>query len=283
MHAWESIQKTVDYIEENLADTIEIEKIASIAGLSEFYFQRLFSRLVKKPVREYIKLRRLANASEALADSDARILDVALEYGFNSHESFTKAFKEAYGVTPEQFRASPTYLNQFDKPTLLLQYVQATIGVPLIADDFVVEMNEKVLDKPVLFMGLQDFIPIDGQMPLGEATGQDIPGLVWARFHNEKDAIPSVENAREIGVAFLGDAPKGNFTYFVGIEAAEGTEALQDFALYELPAREYIVCSFEAKSFEELVSVAINKAVKYSMIWAEENGCVTRDYSPEIL
>jgi len=62
MHAWESIQRVIDHIEANLDEEMEINKLAEIAYLSPFYFQRLFSRLVKKPVREYIKLRRLALA-----------------------------------------------------------------------------------------------------------------------------------------------------------------------------------------------------------------------------
>jgi len=66
MHAWEAVQKSVDWIEENLAEEIAMEKLAEVAALSPFYFQRLFARLVKRPVREYIKLRRLARASKAL-------------------------------------------------------------------------------------------------------------------------------------------------------------------------------------------------------------------------
>ena len=68
MHAWEFIQKTLNYIEEHISEDIQIEELADIAGLSLFYYQRLFTRLVKKPVREYIKLRRLARACEVLRD-----------------------------------------------------------------------------------------------------------------------------------------------------------------------------------------------------------------------
>ena len=58
MHAWEAIQKTLNYIESNISEEIDIEQLAKESSLSLFYYQRLFSRLVKKPVREYIKLRR---------------------------------------------------------------------------------------------------------------------------------------------------------------------------------------------------------------------------------
>ena len=60
MHAWEAIQTTLDYIETHMDEELKIEALAEQAALSPFYYQRLFSRLVKKPVREYIRLRRLA-------------------------------------------------------------------------------------------------------------------------------------------------------------------------------------------------------------------------------
>lgn len=122
MHAWEQIQITVDYIEEHLSEEIKIDNLAELASLSQVYYQRLFSRLVKRPVNEYVKLRRLAKASEEMLDKNKRILDIALDVGFSSHETLTRAFKDAYGMTPEEFRANPVRLNNFVKPQLLLNY-----------------------------------------------------------------------------------------------------------------------------------------------------------------
>lgn len=281
MHAWEAIQKTVDHIEENLGEELSIEQLAGIAALSPFYFQRLFSRLVKKPVREYIRLRRLAGAGRMLQGSKGRILDIALACGFGSHETFTRAFKEAYGITPEQYREKPVFLNHFDKPDLLLGYVMIDEGVPLISDGLVLEFNRRTLAAPLYFLGVTGYVPIAGQMPLGEGTGIDVPGEVWARFHREKHRIPRHKGGREVGVAYLGDAPTGSFTYYAGAEAAAGAEA-DGFAAWVLPAREYIVCGFEAENFEELTGTALNKAVKYSGSWLQSHGYSMEEYSPEI-
>jgi len=280
MHAWESIQKTLDFIEINISEDIDLEELAKIASLSSFYYQRLFSRLVKKPVREYIKLRRLSKACELL-DNTRRILDIALDCGFGSHETFTRAFKDAYGITPEQYRQHPVMLNQFDKPELLLCYTMIDEGVPLISDGLVLEMNHKTLDKPITFMGVTGFIPIEGQLPLGEATGVDMPGEVWRRFHETRHQIPRLPSGREVGVAFMGNAPEGSFTYFSGAEV-EADIKDDNFQTWILPAREYVVCSFEAENFEKLVTVAINKAVKYSGLWLEKHGLTMEEYSPEI-
>lgn len=281
MHAWEAIQKSLKYIETNISDEIDIEQLAKESSLSLFYYQKLFSRLVKRPVREYIKLRRLARASELLVDDQRRILDVALDCGFGSHETFTRAFKTAYKMTPEEYRADPVMLNQFDKPDLLLNYTMIDEGVSLISDGLVLEFNRKTLLQPILFMGVTGIIPIDGQMPLGEDTGVDLPGEVWQKFHKEKKSIPRINEGRELGVAYLGDVPKGYFTYFAGAEVALGAENSQ-FVNWQLPAREYVVCGFEAENFEQLVTVAINKAVKYSQHWLERHELSMDVYSPEM-
>ncbi|NLN46262.1 MAG: AraC family transcriptional regulator [Clostridiaceae bacterium] len=281
MHAWESIQKTLDYMEDHIGEDLRIEQLAEMASLSVFYYQRLFSRLVKKPVREYIKLRRLAGASAMLGDKRKRLLDIALDFGFGSHETFTRAFKEAYGMTPAQYRNRPVALNQFDKPDLLLGYVLIDEGVPLIRDGLVLEMNRKELREPALFMGLEDYVPIPGQIPVGETTGIDVPGELWRRFHLEKNRIPRLPHGREIGVAYMGNAPGGSFTYFAGAEVAAG-EANESFRLWELPARTYVVCGFEAENFEALTTVALDKAIRYSGLWLQKHNLTQDAFAPEL-
>lgn len=101
MYAWEAIQNSLNYIEDHLSESIKIETLANVASLSPYYFQRLFRRLVGKPVYEYVKLRRLAKASEALKSKEKRIIDAALAYGFSDHAGFTRAFIDTYGITPE--------------------------------------------------------------------------------------------------------------------------------------------------------------------------------------
>lgn len=281
MHAWEAIQKTLDNIEDHIGEDITIEELSETAALSVFYYQRLFSRLVKKPVREYIKLRRLARASEVLTDKNSRILDIALDYGFGSHETFTRAFKEAYGMTPEQYRENPVFLNQFDKPDLLLGYILIDEGVPLLSEGLVLEMNRKILSEPIDFMGFVGYVPIAGQFPVGEATGMDMPGEIWRRFHQEKGKIRRLPGARELGVAYIGDAPEGSFSYFAGAEVEAGT-ADDCFKTWQLPVREYIVCGFEAENFHELTTVALNKAIKYSGLWLQKHSLTTDMFAPEL-
>jgi len=283
MHAWESIQKVLDYIEDNLAQSHSPEELSKIAALSPFYFQRLFTRLVKRPVNEYVKMRRLARACETLEDKSKRILDIALEYGFNSHEHFTKTFKSAFGITPEEYRNNLIRLNQIMKPDLLLGYTIIDENVPLITDNIVLEISRKTIDVPELYIGLSALVSLSRQIPLGEKTGISVPGLLWDKFHNQKDGIKGLApNGIEVAVSSIGEYDDGTFTYFAGASAILGATAYNDFVTWELPAAEYIVCSFEAESFEELTSSALGKSMNYLFgIWLPKHSLSSQPFSAE--
>ena len=134
MHAWEQIQESIEFIESHLGEELSIRDLAEKAALSPFYYQRLCRRLVKKPAAEYIRLRRMAKATEALLSKDRRILDIAVELGFSSHEHFSRTFKSTFGMTPEEYRSHPKTLNRMTKPELLLHYTLIDEGVPLITE-----------------------------------------------------------------------------------------------------------------------------------------------------
>jgi len=283
MHAWESIQNVLDYIEDNLAQSYSPEELSKVAALSPFYFQRLFTRLVKRPVNEYVKMRRLARSCETLEDKNKRILDIALDYGFNSHEHFTKTFKGAFGITPEEYRNNPVRLNQIMKPDLLLGYTMIDENVPLITDNIVLEISRKTIDTSELYIGVSAPVSISEQTPLGEATGIDVPGLLWDKFHRQKAEIKGIApNGIELAVSSMGENENGTFNYFAGASATHGTTAYDDFVLWKLPAAEYIVCSFEAESFEELTTSALGKSMNYLFgTWLPKHNLSTQPFSAE--
>ena len=280
MHAWEQIQITIDYIEEHVSEEIKIENLAKIASLSQFYYQRLFSRLVKRPVNEYIRLRRLAKASEALLNNNKRILDIALDFGFSSHETLTRTFKDAFGMTPEDFRANPVRLNNFVKPQLLLNYTLVDENVPLISDGIVLEITRKNISSPQYFIGLIEEEPID-QMPGGGETGIDALGKLWDTFHDHKTSIQELKaDGDELGVAYSG-TKEGYYRYFAGAQAVSN-EPPEGYFSWELPEGEYIVCSFEAEDFEQLLMDAVYKAHKYVFdTWLPNHKIVSKPFAVE--
>lgn len=98
------IKKSIDYIEHNLKNKIELKDLAENVFLSKYYFHRVFHSIVGEPVAEYIRKRRLMEAANELVNSNDKIVDIAFKYQFNSQEAFTKAFKRIYGIPPREFR-----------------------------------------------------------------------------------------------------------------------------------------------------------------------------------
>lgn len=281
MHAWESVQITLNYIESHICEEIQVEELAKIAALSLFYYQRLFTRLVKIPVREYIKMRRLARACTNLLDKQKRIIDIAVEYGFGSHESFTRAFKETYGITPARYRGTALTLRHFDKPDLQLNYIMADEGVPLISDGLVLEMNRKMLELPVDFLGVSGYMAFKPGKMLGERPGVDTSAHLWQAFFSKKGDIPCVPGGLLMGVCYHGGAPEGYTSYFAGGEVALATVDSR-FTSWRLPAREYVVCGFEAENFQHLADSAVGKAMKYTRLWLREHDLIADGFFPEI-
>lgn len=107
------IGNSIQYIEAHITEPLTIETIARAVNVSPFYFQKGFALLCGFTVSEYIRNRRLALAGNDLAATDEKVIDIALKYGYDSPDSFTKAFTRFHGVTPTAVRRDGVLLKSF--------------------------------------------------------------------------------------------------------------------------------------------------------------------------
>lgn len=284
MYAYENMERTLHYIEQHLEEKIETERLAKMACLSPFYYQRLFKKLVKKPVQEYIKLRRFARVITELNNPEKRILDIALQYGFSDHANFTRAFKQIYHITPDEYRKNFPMLNTFQKPELSSRYVVIDENVPLIVGNMVLEIQRKTLEQSEIYFGLEKAVNMAEQIPPGESTGIDVPGQLWREFHEKKRQTEGTvfQNHIELGVCHCANPENGTFLYFAGGMASSKDICPDDMIKYRLPKGEYILCRIEAETFEELVTTALNQANQYLFeTWLPNHKLVTKPFMAE--
>lgn len=130
------LQKAIDYIEENLTESIDYEQVAAQSFSSSYHFQRIFSILCGFTIGEYIRKRRLSLAGTELATSDVKVIDVAMKYGYESPDSFTKAFQKFHGILPSQTRNHGSNLKSFSRLVLKFSLEGGTI------------MNYRIETKP---------------------------------------------------------------------------------------------------------------------------------------
>lgn len=141
------VQRGIDFIEANLDFDFTLEQVAQAACISQWHFQRIFKALTHETLKTYIRSRRLALALDKLLKTDERILDIALQAGFSSQESFTRAFKKTFDLTPHEYRSlanknlflkkarfDQNYLNHLDRnlslePEIIHQPARQLVGL----------------------------------------------------------------------------------------------------------------------------------------------------------
>src|ERR1700679_4353456 len=165
-------QKALWFIEGHLADPLTLDEVAAIGGVSRFHMVRPFAAATGLSVMRYVRARRLSEAARALASGAPDILALALEADYGSHEAFTRAFRDHFGVTPEAVRASTRLDN------LRLQE-------PIIMDSTALDHLKPPrfeTGKPFLVAGL-------GERITPENGGAGVPSQ-WHRFSQTMQNIP---------------------------------------------------------------------------------------------
>lgn len=111
----ESLQRAIDFMEEKMLEEISIEDVAKVANSSQFHFQRTFSILTDISVGDYLRQRRLSLAAQELVNTDAKIIDIAFKYGYDTSEAFSKAFRKQHDVTPSEARKYKGKLKSYNR------------------------------------------------------------------------------------------------------------------------------------------------------------------------
>lgn len=130
-----SMNKALEYIEENLTDELDYSQISKIAFCSEYHFKRMFSFLAGISLAEYIRRRRLTLAAIELKNKNLRIIDIAVKYGYISADSFSRAFQNLHGILPSEARKEDAQIKAYPKMTFQLSIKGGN------------EMNYKIVEK----------------------------------------------------------------------------------------------------------------------------------------
>jgi AraC family transcriptional regulator len=115
------LNRAVAYIEEHIDDDIKLENVSKVTSFSAFHFGRLFYYITDMSLSEYIRKRKLSNAAVRLQNGNERILDIALDYGYNNADSFSRAFVKQHGITPSAARKSGVQLSIFTQLTFQIK------------------------------------------------------------------------------------------------------------------------------------------------------------------
>lgn len=113
------INSTVEYIEQSINENLQLAELSSIAGISDFHFNRIFKTVAGISLKQYILGRKLTRAGYQLKTTDKSILEIALDFGFEYPEVFSRAFKKQFGISPLQYRKQHVNVKEIKKATIV--------------------------------------------------------------------------------------------------------------------------------------------------------------------
>jgi AraC family transcriptional regulator len=273
---WEKIQavqRMQDYIERHLCDPITMADLARAAHYSQWHAARLFREVADKSPFEYIRLRRLSQAARELEEGSARIIDVALDFVFDSHAGFTRAFARQFGVTPSEFRKGGTRAQVFMPPHLSDWYRRRQQGENVMPDKKPQDtVFVQVLDRPQRRLIVKRGRQATHYFEYCEEVGCE----VWDQLSAIADTIHE-----PMGLWLPeGMIAPGTSPYVQGVEVAcDYTGAIPDgYDIIELPPCKMMVFQgppFDDKDFEKAIASlwdAINayQPEVYGYRWADE-------------
>ncbi len=208
------IGNSIQYIEAHITEPLTIETIARAVNVSPFYFQKGFALLCGFTVSEYIRNRRLALAGNDLAATDEKVIDIALKYGYDSPDSFTKAFTRFHGVTPTAARRDGVLLKSF----ALLKIRFSLEGGYLMDYKIVSKDAFTVLANAAVFPyeGAKARVPAFWQQHYAEGKGKTVMGTY--------------------GVNIDESMGQETFEYLIADPCDPGCEAPDGFAVRTIPA-----------------------------------------------
>ena len=229
MSSLENMNQALAYIEDTLAGEIDMRRVERLALCSEYHFRRMFSFLAGIPLSEYIRRRRLTLAAADLLHSDARVIDLAVKYGYGSADAFTRAFAALHGLTPSEARQAGRTLKAFPRMTFQITVKGAS------------EMNYRIVEKEgFAIVGLMRRVPL-----IYEGVNPHIAAM-WSELNEERIAtLKALSNVEPMGLISAstnfseGRLDGGELDHYIGV--ATNHDQPEGLARLDVPALTWAV------------------------------------------
>jgi AraC family transcriptional regulator len=223
----EVILKSIEYIENSLKEEIDVFKVSNEVCYSLYHFIRLFQSITGFSPKNYIQLRRLTEAVYELRNTDKKIVDIAYDFQFGSHESFTRAFRKQFNLNPTEIRKGHSLTSLPLVTRISPEYIYQSDKVRTVSPELV-DMPEKIL------VGISFFISDDSEI-------NDL-SKEWSRLMNETHTIKnkSIPECYYQVQYWSENQEIGGIYFFIGAEVAQAIDVNPLFVVKTIPKGKYL-------------------------------------------
>ncbi|WP_259416402.1 AraC family transcriptional regulator [Bacillus toyonensis] len=233
MDSLKNMNAAMHYIEDNLTNEIDFKEVARLALCSEYHFKRMFSFLAGISLSDYIRCRRLTLAAFELKSSNVKVIDVAIKYGYNSPDSFARAFQNLHGITPSEARSTSHSLKAYSPMTFQLSIQGGT------------KMNYRIEEKDSFrIIGITKRVPI-----VFNGVNEEIASM-WKSLNPQSiQTLKMLSNVEPNGIISASTnfsegrmEEKGELDHYIGVATTK--DCPEQFAQLEVAASTWAI--FEA-------------------------------------
>lgn len=229
MNLKETIAECLQYVEDNLYKKINLDDIAMYCGISKYHLDRMFKSLTGAPLMEYVQFRKLSSSISDLKDTNRRVIDIAMDYGFDYEQSYIRAFRKKFGITPLKIRVDPTSL-----------VIQEKLNI-----DDIMSMNNSVIYKPA-FMFKQKFCLVGVKHKILSKSGDRVANFYGRDFfYNQRHRIiNSVDSQIYFGYTDWSDTDNGCIYYMPSLQVHDFEHMPDNMEGITIPAYKYVIFRF---------------------------------------
>jgi len=228
----QSIQKAIDYIDNHQAEDLDLATIAGVAGFSLSHFYKIFLAATGFTLKEYIRSKRLSRAARELVSTRRRIIDIALEAGFESQESFTRAFSRLYGTTPAGYRQARREMVHFERHA----HFGRELELRYPADNPGIHIEGKITERDELYLvGRELYTSVVGTIE------EDVIPRFWREEFIPR--IPAINNIKtpNLSIGYEIHHPESDMLYHLAAVETVTPEAPAGWQAKTLPPSRYAV------------------------------------------
>ncbi|MDD7793630.1 AraC family transcriptional regulator [Clostridium sp. 'White wine YQ'] len=225
----DTIEECVEYIEDNIYNKISLDEISKETGISKYYLHRVFKSLTGESIIEYVQSRKLTSSINELVHTNKRIIDIAMDYGFNYEQSYIRAFKKKFGHTPLKVRTDDVSIVLTEKINI----------------NDILAVDNSITYKPS-FIFKQKFNIVGTEYKIMSKSGDNAANTYGREFfYNRKNEIPNPINSHiYIGYTDWSQNDNGYIYYMPSIQVTDLEHIPNGMKGVTIPANKYVVFRF---------------------------------------
>lgn len=253
---FEFLQKVINYIDDNLKETLTLNELSANTNITKFHLSRIFKSLTNYSPVEYIRRRKLSDSINLLLDTDLKIIDIAFEYGFQYEQTYIRAFTNLFNISPDRFRN--------ERPTLEITEKYDLSRTKFVCDNGIIVVPTFILKPEFKLIGIKYLLDLKENL-----VSKKMTKYAYDFYYNKRPMIKNQKYNNEYWGNISRSGCRENFRYYTAsVEVNSLSEIPDDMVGATIPSRKYAVFKYIGLHSPEQITISHIRCI-YDYIFSQ--------------